>query len=162
LAQASFDIVSKVDLQEVRNALDQSRREISTRFDFKNTGTEIKFEDSTIEIRSDGEGRLKAALDVLKEKLVKRTVSLKALDVGKVEPAAKGTFRQSLNLVQGIGDEKGREINKFIKALGVKVQSQVQGDQLRVTSKSKDDLQQVMKSLKEQDFGIPLQFTNYR
>lgn len=162
MAQASFDIVSKVDLQEVKNALDQARREISTRFDFKNTGTEIKFEDSTIEIRSDSEGRLKAALDVLKEKLVKRSVSLKALDEGKIEPAAKGTFRQSLNLVQGIGDEKGREINKFIKALGVKAQSQVQGDQLRVTSKSKDDLQQVIKSLKEEDFGIPLQFTNYR
>jgi cyclic-di-GMP-binding protein len=162
VAQSSFDIVSKVDLQEVRNALDQSRREISTRFDFKNTGTEIKFEDSTIEIRSDSEGRLKAALEVLKEKLVRRNVSLKALDEGKIEPAAKGTFRQSLNLVQGIGDEKGREINKFIKALGVKVRSQVQGDQLRVTSKSKDDLQKVIKSLKDEDFGIPLQFTNYR
>jgi uncharacterized protein YajQ (UPF0234 family) len=162
LAQASFDIVSKVDLQEVRNALDQARREISTRFDFKNTGTEIKFEDSTIEIKSDAEGRLKAALDVLKEKLVKRNVSLKALNEGKVEPAAKGTFRQSLTLIQGIGDEKGREINKFIKALGVKAQSQVQGDQLRVTSKSKDDLQKVIKSLKEEDFGVPLQFTNYR
>jgi uncharacterized protein YajQ (UPF0234 family) len=162
LAQASFDIVSKVDLQEVRNALDQARREISTRFDFKDTGTEIKFEDSTIEIKSNAEGRLKAALEVLKEKLVKRSVSLKALSEGKIEPAAKGTFRQAITLVQGIGDEKGRELNKFIKALGVKVQSQVQGDQLRVTSKSKDDLQKVIKSLKEEDFGIPLQFTNYR
>jgi uncharacterized protein YajQ (UPF0234 family) len=162
LAQASFDIVSEVNKQELINALDQTRREITQRFDFKNTGTEVRHEGSSIEIRSSSEGRVQAALEVLKEKMVRRNVSLKALSEGKIEPGGGSTFRQQIDVVHGISDEKARTINKFIKGLGAKVQSQIQGDQLRVSSKSKDDLQQVISALKEEDFGIPLQFTNYR
>lgn len=162
MAQFSFDVVSQVDGHEVTNALDQARREIAQRFDFKNTGTEVKEENETIEIRSNSEGRVEAALDLIKDKLVRRSVSLKALSVGKLEPAGGSTYKQIITLVHGVNDEKGREMNKFIKGLGLKVQSQVQGDQLRVTAKVKDDLQQVIQALKEQDFGIPLQFTNYR
>ncbi len=159
---ASFDIVSEVDLAEVRNAVDQARREIVQRFDFKDTGTGMDFDESLIEIRSGTEERLKAALEVLKEKCVRREVSLKALSEGPVQPAAKGTYRQAVNINSGISDEKAREINKFVKGLGVKVQTQVQGEQIRVTGKVRDDLQAVIKALKERDFGIPLQFTNYR
>lgn len=162
MAQFSFDVVSEVNQQEMTNAIDQARREISQRFDFKNTGTEIKAEPSKIEVRSNSEGRVQAAVEVIKEKMVRRDVSLKALQPGKIEPAAGGTFRQELALVHGITDEKARTINKFIKALGTKAQSQVQGDQLRVTAKSKDDLQKVIQAIKDEDFGIPLQFTNYR
>lgn len=162
MAQFSFDVVSEVNQQELTNAIDQARREIAQRFDFKNTGTEIKLESDKIEVRSNSEGRVQAALDVIKEKMVRRDVSLKALQPGKIEPAAGGTFRQELNLVHGITDEKARTINKFIKGLGTKAQSQVQGEQLRITSKSKDELQKVMQAVKEEDFGIPLQFTNYR
>jgi uncharacterized protein YajQ (UPF0234 family) len=162
LAQASFDVVSEVDAQEVRNALDQARREITTRFDFKNTGTEISHEGDVIEIHSDSEGRVQAANDVLKDKMVRRNVSLKALQEGKIEPAASSTYRQKITLVKGINEEKARAMNKFIKGLPVKVQSQVQGESLRVTGKSRDDLQAVIAALKDEDFGIPLQFTNYR
>lgn len=162
MAQFSFDVVSQVDGQEMRNAVDQARREIRTRFDFKDTGTEIRHEESELEIRSNSEGRVKAALEVLQEKVVRRNISLKALSEGKVQPAAGGTYRQTVAIVQGIGDEKGRAINKHIKGLGLRVQSQIQGEQLRVSAKSKDDLQAVIKSLKEADFGIPLQFENYR
>jgi uncharacterized protein YajQ (UPF0234 family) len=159
---SSFDIVSEVDLAEVTNAVDQARREIVQRFDFKNTGTSIDQDKDLIELRSSTEDRLKAAVEVVKDKMVRREVSLRALHEGPVLPAAKGTYRQTVNINRGISDEKAREINKSIKALGVKVQSQVQGDQIRVTGKSKDDLQVVIADLKERDFGIPLQFTNYR
>ncbi len=159
---ASFDIVSEVDLAEVRNAVDQARREIVQRFDFKDTGTAIDLENESIELRSSTEERLKAALEVLKEKCVRRQVSLKALQEGPVEAAAKGTHRQSVSVTKGINDEKARDINKHIKGLGLKVQSQVQGDQLRVTAKKKDDLQAVIRAIKERDFDIPLQITNYR
>ncbi|HEY4939362.1 MAG TPA: YajQ family cyclic di-GMP-binding protein [Actinomycetota bacterium] len=163
MAQASFDVVSEIDAQEVRNALDQARREITTRFDFKNTGTEITHDgDTSIEIHSNSEGRLQAANDVLRDKMVRRNVSLKALQEGKIEPAAASTYKQKITLVKGIDEEKARAMNKFIKGLPVKVQSQVQGDSLRVTGKSRDDLQAVIKALKDEDFGIPLQFTNYR
>lgn len=160
--QFSFDVVSEVDLQEVRNAYDQAQREIVTRFDFKNTGTSLSMDEDLIELRSGTENRLKAAGEVIKEKLVRRGVSLKALNEGPVLPAAKGTVRQSLHINQGISDDKGREIIKYVKGIGVKVQVQAQKDQLRVTGKKKDDLQQVIAALKEGDFGIPLQFTNYR
>ncbi|MGI8425015.1 MAG: YajQ family cyclic di-GMP-binding protein [Actinomycetota bacterium] len=162
MAQFSFDVVSEVDQQEVTNAIDQARREINQRFDFKNTGTEITHEPESIEVKSNSEGRVQAAVEVIKEKLVRRNVSLKALSPGKIEPAASSTYRQLIELVHGISDEKARTMNKFIKGLGSKVQSQIQGEQLRVSSKSKDDLQQVMQALKEEDFGIPLDFTNYR
>jgi len=158
----SFDVVSEVDLQEVKNAFDQANREIITRFDFKNTGTSLSIDQDLIEVRSDTEHRLKAAVEVLKEKLVRREVSLKALREGPILAAAKGSVKQSLHINQGIDDEKARAINKAIKNLGLKVQTQVQKDQLRVSSKKKDELQTVIKALKEGDFGIPLQFTNYR
>ena len=158
----SFDIVSEVDLQEVRNAFDQAHREIITRFDFKNTDTSLSIDQDLIEIRSGTENRLKAAVEVLKEKLVRRDVSLKALNEGPILPAAKGSVRQSLNINRGIDEEKARAINKVVKNLGLKVQTQVQQSQIRVQSKKKDELQQVIQALKQEDFGIPLQFTNYR
>jgi cyclic-di-GMP-binding protein len=158
----SFDIVSEVSMPEVANAVDQTRREIAQRFDFKDTGTSISQDDKLIEVRSSTEDRLKAAVEVLKEKAVKRQVSLKSLQFGPVQPAAKGTSRQSINLNVGISEEKAREIVKFVKGLKVKVQSHVQGDQVRITSKAKDDLQAVMRSVKEHDFDVPLQFTNFR
>lgn len=159
----SFDVVSEVDQQEIRNAVDQASREVTTRFDFKNTNTSLELTDTAITLRSSTEDRLAALRVVLEEKLVKRKVSLKVLDYGKVEEASGGTARQEVTLVAGINSDKARELNKFIKALGVKgVQSQTQGEQLRVTSKKRDDLQQVMAALKEEDFGIPLQFNNFR
>jgi uncharacterized protein YajQ (UPF0234 family) len=158
----SFDVVSEVELSEVRNAYDQASREIVTRFDFKNTGTSLALDDDLIEIRSSTENRLKAALEVLKEKMVRREVPLKALHEGPILPAAKSTVKQTVNVNRGISDDKGREIAKFIKGLGVKIQVQIQGEQLRVSGKTKDDLQAVIRALKEHDFDIPLQFTNYR
>jgi uncharacterized protein YajQ (UPF0234 family) len=160
--QFSFDVVSEVDQHEVKNALDQATREIQTRFDFKATNTGLSMDQDLIEVRSSTENRLKAAVDVLKEKFVRRSISLKALREGPVLPAAKGTVRQSLHINRGISEDKAREITKFIKGSGIKVQTQVQGEQLRVTGKKKDDLQEVIKALKEKDFEIPLQFTNYR
>lgn len=165
MAQFSFDVVSQVDEQEVRNALDQARREIGQRFDFKGTSTEVDQEGTpikTITIRANSEGRVTAAVDVVKEKMVRRNVPLKALHEGKILPAAGGTYKETIEVVQGISDEKARTINKFIRSKALKVQTQIQGDQLRILSKSKDDLQLAIKSLKEEDFGIALQFTNYR
>ena len=159
----TFDVVSEVDRQEVRNAVDQARREIATRFDFKNTDSSLELGDKSIELHTASEDRLRALTQVLEEKLVRRKVSLKALSYGRVEDAAKGTVRQTATLNVGISDEKAREIGKFIKGLGLKgVSHQVQGQQLRVSSKKKDDLQTVIQKLRDSDFGIPLQFTNYR
>jgi uncharacterized protein YajQ (UPF0234 family) len=159
----SFDVVSEIDLQELRNGVDQASREIATRFDFKGTDSSIELKDKTIELHTESEQRLKALTQVLEEKLVKRGVSLKALGYGKVEEAAKGTVRQTVTLNVGISSEKGRDIGKFLKGLGLKgVQHQIQGDQLRVSGKKRDDLQSAIGSLKGHDFGIPLQFTNFR
>ena len=138
----SFDVVSEVDHQEVRNAVDQTAREVATRFDFKGTDSTIELKDTTIELASASEDRLKALVQVLEEKLVKRKVSLKLLSYGKVEEATKGSVRQTATLNVGISADKAREIGKFIKGLGLKgVQHQVQGEQLRVTGKKRDDLQ---------------------
>jgi len=159
----SFDVVSEIDSQEVRNAVDQVSREVANRFDFKGTNTTIDLADDSITLHSITEDRLNALRQVLEEKLVKRKVSLKALDYQKVEEAAGGTARQHVNLVAGISSEKAKTLNKFIKGLGLKgVQSQVQGDQLRVTGKKRDDLQAAIAALREEDFGIPLQFSNFR
>ena len=159
----SFDVVSEVDFQEVRNAVDQADREVSTRFDFKNTGSTVELSEKTIELATESDQRLKALTQVLEEKLVKRKVSLKLLSYGNVEEASKGTVRQTVTLNVGISDEKAREIGKYIKGLTLKgVQHQVQGDQLRVSGKKRDDLQKVIGELKEHDFGIPLQFINFR
>ena len=163
---ASFDVVSEVDLQELRNAVDQARREIAQRFDFKNTGSAIDLaeekEAPVITIKSNTDGKVKEVVRVLEEKLVKRQIALKALDRGEIEPAAGGTARQTIKVNQGISTEKAKQIVKFIKDKKLKAQASVQGDQVRVTSKSRDILQDVIGSLKEEDFGIPLQFTNYR
>ena len=163
---ASFDVVSEVDLQELRNAVDQARREIAQRFDFKNTGSAIDLSEEgdspTLTIRSNTDGKVKEVVRVLEEKLVKRQVALKSLDKGEIEPAAGGTARQEIKINQGISTEKAKQIVKFIKDKKLKAQAAVQGDQVRVSSKSRDILQDVIASLKEEDFGIPLQFTNYR
>ncbi|HEU4527987.1 MAG TPA: YajQ family cyclic di-GMP-binding protein [Actinomycetota bacterium] len=158
----SFDIVSQVSMPEVSNAVDQTRREIAQRFDFKDTGTSITQDDKLIEIRSGTEDRLKAALEVFKEKAVRRQVSLKAVHIGPVQPAAKGTYKQVLNVNVGISTDKARELVKFIKGTKVKVQSQIQDDQVRVSGKTKDDLQAVIRAVKEHDFGLALQFVNFR
>lgn len=160
---ASFDIVSEVDTQEVRNAVDQAARELATRYDFKGTNSTVELKEHEIELRSVSEDRIKAVLQVLEEKLVRRKVSLKAVDAGKIEDAAGGTVRQVLTLQAGINADKAREVNKFIKGLGLKgIQSQTQGDQVRVTGKKRDDLQAVIAALREADLGIPLQFENFR
>ena len=159
----SFDVVSEIDQQEVRNAVDQVSREVANRFDFKGTGTTIELTDEAITLHSVTEDRLNALRQVLEEKLVKRKVSLKSLDYQKVEEASGGTARQLVNLVAGISTEKAKALNKFIKGLGLKgVQSQVQGEQLRVNGKKRDDLQAAIQAMREEDFGIPLQFTNFR
>jgi uncharacterized protein YajQ (UPF0234 family) len=159
----SFDVVSEVDLQEVRNAVDQASRELHTRYDFKGTDSEVELGDDEIKIRSGTEDRIKAVRLVLEEKLVKRSVSLKAVDFGKVEEASGGTARQTAKIIAGISSEKARELNRRIKELGLKgIQSQTQGDQLRITGKKRDDLQAVIQALKESDIEIPLQFINFR
>jgi len=159
----SFDITSEVDHQEVRNAVDQAMREVTNRFDFKNTNPSIELDDGSITLRCATDDRLAALRQVLEERLVKRKVSLKALSYGKVEEASGGTARQVATLVAGISSDKAKEINRFIKDLGLKgVQSQTQGDQIRVTGKKRDDLQSVIAACKEHDFDIPLQFGNFR
>jgi uncharacterized protein YajQ (UPF0234 family) len=159
----SFDIVSEVDNQEVRNAVDQAARELSTRYDCKGTNSAVELNEGEIELRSVSEDRLNAVRQVLEEKLVKRKVSLKVLDYGTVDDAAGGTVRQVATLQAGISSDKARELNKHIKGLGLKgIQSQTQGDQLRVTGKKRDDLQAVIADLKAGDFGVPLQFNNFR
>jgi cyclic-di-GMP-binding protein len=159
----SFDVVSEIDMQEVRNAVDQAQREVSTRFDFKDTGSTIELTSDAITLHSSTEDRLRAVVQVLEEKMVKRSISLKALEYGKVEEAAKGTARQTVKLVAGISSEKAKQVNSTIKGLNLKgVQSQTQGDQVRVTGKKRDDLQAVIAALKEADLGIPLQFNNFR
>ena len=159
----TFDVVSQVDMQEVKNALDQASREVSTRFDFKNTDSTIELSDKEVRLHSATEDRLRALIVVLEEKLVRRKVSLKALDYGKVEEAAKGAVRQTVTLKAGISSDNARAINRFIKDKAPKgVASQTQGDQLRVSAKKRDDLQTVIAALKAEDFGIPLQFENFR
>ena len=159
----TFDVVSEVDMQEVRNAVDQVAREVSQRFDFKGTDSSVEIGDDEIKLASSSEDRLAALRVVLEEKFAKRKVSMKVLDYGTVEPASGGSVRQTVKLQAGINADKARELNKFIKGLGLKgVQSSTQGEQLRVSGKKRDDLQAAIAALKEQDFGIPLQFNNFR
>jgi cyclic-di-GMP-binding protein len=164
MADSSFDIVSKLDQQEIDNAINQAQREISQRFDFKNTGASIHWSgDAAVEIAANSDDRVKAVLEVFKERLIKRNVSLKALEHGDPQAAAGGNSRLLVSIRQGIDDEKARAIVKKIKSDGPKgVQSQVQGDTVRVSSKKRDDLQAVIALLRDEDFGIPLQFNNYR
>lgn len=159
----SFDIVCEANAVEVKNAVEQANKEIANRFDFKGTESSIDLADTEITLHSNTEQKLKSLVQVLEEKLVRRNVPLKALAYGKVQEAAKGAARQVVTLNVGISDEKARQINKFIKAEGPKgVQSQVQGDQLRVTGKKRDDLQATIAALKGHDFDVPLQFVNFR
>jgi len=159
----TFDVTSEVDMQEVRNAVDQASREIVNRFDFKGTDSTVVLADDAITLNSQNEDRLAALRQVLEEKLVKRSVSLKALDYGDVEQASGGRARQHVALSAGISSDKAKELNKFIKGLGIKgVQSSTQGDQLRVSGKQRDSLQEVIAALKGGDFDIPLQFGNFR
>ena len=160
----SFDVVSKVDMQEVKNALDQAMKEIRQRFDFKGTRTELtlKEKESELVIVSDDEYKLKSVVDIVKTKLIKRSVSVRAFAFGPVEPALGGTVRQVAKIQNGLSSEKAKEIAKVIKDGKFKVQAQIQGDQVRVQGKSKDELQAVIALLKGQDFGIDLQYLNYR
>jgi len=159
----SFDIVSEVDHQEVRNAVDQAQREINTRFDFKNTNSQIDQNDLVLTLRTVSEDRLAALRVVVEEKLVKRGVSLKGVEYGKVEEATQNTVRQVMTIHVGISGDKARQINKMIKEKGAKgVSSQTQGESVRVTGKKRDDLQAVISMLKGADLEIPLQFENFR
>ena len=159
----TFDVVSEVDMQEVKNAVDQASREVTTRFDFKNTDSSIELSGQEINLHSSTEDRLKALVQVLEEKLVRRQVSLKSLDQGKVEEAAKASVRQTISIRAGIDADRAKQINKHIKDLKLKgVSSSTQGDQVRVQGKKRDDLQAAIASLKGADFGIPLQFQNFR
>ncbi len=159
----SFDVVSEIDMQEVRNAVDQAQRELATRFDFKDTNSSIELGKDDITLRSSGEDRLRAVRLVLEEKFVKRQVSLKTLDWGKVEEASGSAARQVVKLKAGISSDASRDLNKRIKAMNLKgVQSQTQGDAIRVTGKKRDDLQAVIAALKEAELDLPLQFNNFR
>ncbi len=162
--QHSFDVVSEVDMQEVKNAVDQTIKEIRQRFDFKTSQSDLtlKEKEKELVVVSDDEFKLKAVLDILKAKCVKRQVSLKALNYGKVEQALGGTVRQVIAIQSGIIDDTAKAIVKKIKEGKFKAQPQIQGDQIRVQSKNKDELQTIISFLKEQDFGIDLQFKNYR
>lgn len=162
--QNSFDIVSKIDLQEVRNAVDQAMKEIKQRFDFKGSKSDITLDDKekAMILLSDDENKLKSVIDILQTKIIKRGISLKALTYEKLEQALGGTVRQKIKLQDGIPQENAKEIVRIIKDAKLKVQAQIQGDQLRITGKSRDDLQAVIALLKEKDLGVDMQFVNYR
>lgn len=162
MAESSFDVVAQVDRAEVTNAINQAAKEIKQRFDFKGTEAQVAWGGEQIIITANSEGRVTAALDVLKAKLVRRKVSLKALEYEQPKPAARGTYRLEISLANGIPTEKAREMVKLIKASKLKVQVAVQGDQLRVSGKSKDHLQEVQTLLRENDQDLPLRFTNYK
>ena len=160
----SFDAVSELNFQEVVNALDQARREIETRYDFKNSNTTMDFKEkeSSIVLTTSTAEKAEAAIDVLQSKLVKRGVPLRNLDYGKVEPATGQTVRQTIKLIQGVDQDKAKQIVKKIKDAGLKVQAAIQGDCVRVTGKKRDDLQEVIALLKANDFGVSLQYKNFR
>jgi cyclic-di-GMP-binding protein len=159
----SFDITSEVDLQEVRNAIDQATKEVRTRFDLKDSKSEIRLEgEEAIQLSSADDYKLEAVTEILRQKLVKRGVSLKALTFGTIEPAAGSTVRQKVTLQQGIAGEKAKEIVRIIKDSKKKVQASIQGDTVRVSSKDRDALQEVIALLRGRDLGIDMQFTNYR
>lgn len=158
----SFDVVSQFDRQELVNAVNQAQREIVTRYDFKDSGASIELGETDITLHGPSDFKLKAMVDVLQSKLIKRSLSLKILKAGPIEPAAKGTVRQTLTLQQGIDDELARNLVKQIKQVSPKVQPRIQGDAIRVSSREKDLLQQVITTLKSSDTPVPLQFINYR
>jgi uncharacterized protein YajQ (UPF0234 family) len=160
--QNSFDIVSKVDRAEITNAINQTSKEIKQRFDFKGSAANVELEEKELILAAEDETRLRNMNDILQQKLVRRGVPLKAFSYGKVEPAAGGTLRQRVEIQQGISQEKAKEIVKFIKDSKAKVQAAIQGDTVRISGKDRDTLQDVISQLKAKDFGIDMQFTNYR
>src|SRR5258708_10653 len=162
MADASFDVVSEYDRQELVNAVNQAQREIGTRYDFKGTNSTLELADKEITLEADSDYKLGAMIDILKSKMVKRQVDLKVLDPQKAEPAAKGRVRQKLELRQGLSDDLARDVVKRIKADLPKLQSRIEGDKVRVTGKSRDELQAAIKLLREANLPVPLQFTNYR
>jgi len=159
---ASFDIVSEVNMQEVDNAVNQTNKEIGQRYDFKNSKSQVTVEGKEIKVIADDEYKLKSVIDILKTKLINRKVPVKNLQFGKEEAASGGTIRQMIKIQTGVGTEQAKAIVKDIKDLKLKVQAAIQGDQVRVSGKSKDDLQAVIQSLKEKDYGLDLQFVNFR
>jgi cyclic-di-GMP-binding protein len=160
--QNSFDIVSQVDLSEVNNALNQTVKEVRQRFDFKGSHANVVLEKGELVLSAEDETKLRNMNDILQQKLVRRSVPLKALSYGTIEPAAGGTVRQRAKIQEGIPQEKAKEVVKFIKDSKVKVQASIQGDVVRVSGKDRDTLQDVIARLKDKDFGIHMQFTNYR
>ncbi|TVY10589.1 YajQ family cyclic di-GMP-binding protein [Paenibacillus cremeus] len=161
-SESSFDIVSKLDLQELNNAINQAEKEIATRFDFKGSKSSVKLEKEELVVVSDDDFKLQNVLDILQSKMAKRGISLKNLEYGKVESAALSTVRQRIKVKQGIDQDNGKKINVLIRDSKLKVKSQIQGDQIRVTGKSKDDLQQVIALLRKADLSVELQFINFR
>lgn len=161
-SESSFDILSKMDMQELTNAIHQTEKEIDNRFDFKNSKSSLKLEKDALIIASEDEFKLTAVIDILQSKMVKRGITLKNLDFGKVEPASLGSVRQRLGLKQGIDQENAKKINILIRDSKLKVKSQIQGDQIRVTGKSRDDLQQIIQILRKADLPLDLQFNNLK
>jgi len=160
--ESSFDVVSRADINEVRNAVNMAQKEIATRYDFKKSASSVTLEGEALLLISDNEGKLKQVVDVLEEKLVRRKVPLKAIQYGKVEEALGGTVRQRAPIAQGIPDDKAKAMNKLLRQQFKKVKVQIQGDTVRVFSASKDTLQAAMDALRDEDWGVPIQFTNYR
>ena len=158
----TFDVVSQIDMQEVDNALNQARKEVEQRYDFKDSKTELTLEKDGLLVHSSDDFKVKAAYDILQSKLVRRNISLKALVPGKIEPAGGGRAKQLVKLQQGIDTEKARAIVKAIKDSKMKVQAAIQGDQVRISGKKRDDLQEAIAMLRAKDFGLPLQFINFR
>lgn len=158
----SFDVVSRIDMQEVDNAINQTNKEISQRYDFKNSKSQVSLEDGNLKIIADDDFKLRSVIDILQSKLIRRQVPIKNLEYGKAEEASGGTVRQLIKLKQGIETDTAKQIVKDIKNLKLKVQGQIMDDQVRVSGKSRDDLQAVISFLKEQDYKLELQFTNYR
>lgn len=161
-SESSFDVVSRVDRQELDNALNQTRKEIENRFDFKHSKTNIEVDEKKITLLSDDELKMRNVVDILQSKAVRRGIDIKAFDFGAVEPAAGGTVRQVVTLRSGIPKDQSRELLAHIKALKLKVTAQYQDEQIRVSGKNKDDLQRVISALRSMEFELPLQFVNYR
>jgi len=160
----SFDAVSKIDMQEVDNALNQARKEIAQRYDFKGSKTTLDLDtkENKLTVTSDDDFKVKSVVDIVESKMIKRGVSIKALKFGKIEPAAGGAARQVITLQSGIDKENAKKITTLVKNSGLKVQAQIMGDQLRISGKNKDDLQAVMQMIRDADFDFAVQFVNYR
>ena len=163
-SQFSFDVVSQFDEQEVDNAVNQARKEVEQRYDFKGSNTKIdmNLKEKTITLHTSDDMKLRALHEILNGKMIKRGISLKVLDYGKEEPATGGSIRQVIKLKSGLESEQAKQITKMVKDLKLKVQAAIQGEEVRITGKSKDDLQTAMQTLKGQNFDFPIQFTNYR